>query len=281
MKLPTDLSLPLFVYGLLKPGMPGYELIRPFVAGKPTKSSVVGQLFVRDGLPLLVLNDYARVNGFTLKWNPGQESVAYQSVCKFEPDKHYAWTTVTLNSGESANALEVRYRNKGNVEPIGAMTWTLTDDPAFGPGLDVVEQAVARLAEENLDPWSQFFQAQMAYLLLWSIVERLSALCSGPALDPMKRIDRLHQLPGMADIVRSVVTRTDKVTDSRNPDQSIRLDRDNPRNCFRYYYQVRSNLSHRGKGIHKEFDKVNDSLQEMLSITKQFIEQLRTGEAAS
>ena len=94
----------------------------------------------------------------------------------------------------------------------------------------------------------------------------------------MQRIKRLHELPGMADLVRLNVQRTDKVSDSRNPDATYNLDGANAKKCFEYYYQVRSNLSHRGKGVSNEFDKVHCSLKELLAITQQYLVKLKEQE---
>src|SRR5688572_3668998 len=126
--------------------------------------------------------------------------------------------------------------------------------------------------------WPKFFRAQMAYLLLWSILERLSALCFGPGLEPMERVHRLHELQGIPEAILDHVKRIDKVSDSRNPDTIYRLDCSNPKKCFDYYYQVRSNLSHRGKGVITEFHKVHESLKELLAITQQYLAGLKSKE---
>jgi len=280
MDLPQNLALPLFVYGALKPGMPAFEQLRSLLSPQVDKCETAGELFVRDGLPLLKKNDDGRVEGFLLRWIPGKESQGYAAVCDFEPSKHYQWDVVDVSSGIQANALVIRYPNKGNPQPLFRPVWRLTDDAAFGPGLDAVQQMVKEIDQmpEGGAGWTRFFRSQMAYLLLWSILERLSALCFGPGQDPMQRIKRLHQLPGMEELVRQNVKRTDRVSDARNPEAAYKLDGSNAKKCFDYYYQVRSNLSHRGKGVENEFHKVNDSLKELLVITQQHICKLQEQE---
>jgi len=281
MDLPARLDWPLFVYGALKPGFPAFEAIRASVETF-NRDAVTGELWVRDGLPLLSKSDFGSVEGYLLNWKPGLERAGFVAVCAFEPRKHYAWSEVTLATGTHANALVIRFPNKGNPQHLGSSSWSLADDPAFGPGLETVRQVLAevdRMPGDSFDSnWQRFFRSQMAYLLLWSILERLSALCFGPGQDPMQRIKRLHELPGMEDLVRLNVQRTDKVSDSRNPDTAYKLDGTNPKKCFDYYYQVRSNLSHRGKGVFSEFDKVHCSLKELLAITEQFLGKLKEQE---
>lgn len=277
---PSNLELPLFVYGALKPDLPAFEQLRPFVKKHPELDLVCGSLYVRDGLPLLFPNDREALLGFLLQWKPGQARSGYEVVCQFEPRKHYQWSEVVLKSGTKANTLTARYPDKGNPQPLYQYAWCITSDPAFGPGLSAVRDVCAQLplTDRSEDNWPGFFRAQMAYLLLWSILERLSALCFGPDHEPTKRAIKLHELPGIPDLLAKYVTRTDKVSDSRDPSKSYKLNVANPKKCFEYYYQVRSNLSHRGKGVWKEYDKVKKSLEELLSVTEDYLKQLRAEE---
>ncbi len=87
----------------------------------------------------------------------------------------------------------------------------------------------------------------------------------------MQRVKQIHQLAGMAGLVETHVKREDSVCDSRDPRQDYKLNKDNTQSSFKYYYQVRSNLSHRGKAVPKEFDKVNESLKELCAITKDYV----------
>ena len=276
---PPDTSLPLFVYGALKPGMPAYERIRKFVQNKPEPDHLKGALYVRDGLPLLYLDREGTTHGFLLRWNPGDEAKGYRAICEFEPRKHYKWAEGAMYSGARANALIGRFPNKGNPQPLDSQVWHLSDDPAFGKGLPIVREALQEIHDnETWNEWQKFFRSQMAYLLLWSILERLSALCCGPGQDPIKRVNQLHELPGIAELVPIYVRRKDRVSDSRDPSESYILSASNPKTCFQYYYQVRSNLSHRGKSMSKELHKVQNSLEELLPITEEYFKKLKGSE---
>lgn len=271
MDSPPNKSLPLFVYGAFMPNMPAFEQLRPSVESPLQRDQVKGGLYVRDGLPLLNVNDSGSVHGFVLRWLPKADG--YKVVCEFEPRSHYKWSEVTLESGTLANTLVIRFPTKGNPQYIETCSWSLSDDPAFGEGLDTVRLVLEEMNHIS-DTWQKFFRSQMAYLLLWSILERLSALCFGPGQDPMKRIKRLHELPEMRNLVRQNVQRIDCVSDSRNPDKAYKLDSTSAKECFEYYYQIRSNLSHRGKAMFNEFDKVHESLKELLAITEQYLGKL-------
>jgi gamma-glutamylcyclotransferase (GGCT)/AIG2-like uncharacterized protein YtfP len=281
---PEDLALPLFVYGALKPGLPAYEQLQGYVAD--ARSAVVsGQLWVRDGLPLLRIDEPGEVYGFLLRWKPGSEMQAYNNVCLFEPRNHYQWSTVTVDAGSVANVLLARRPKKANPVFLDSCVWRLCDDPAFGPALDEIQTALSEI--ESTPPssknfmWRRFFRAQMAYLLLWSVLERLAAFCFGPGNAPMQRITRLHELEGIPEALLKHVSRIgETVADTRNPAKAIKLDPSNPQGCFDYYYTVRSNLSHRGKAVFDDFDKVYSSLKELLSVTREYLDGLRKREMA-
>ena len=281
MDLPDNIHLPLFVYGALKPCLPGYQCLRQFV-GSSTEDAAPGELYVRDGLPLLRVNEREFVEGWLLRWENGREEDAYSVVCDFEPRKHYKWEVVTLQSGQEANVLVIRHERKGSPHHLSKRTWSLEDDPAFGPGLDEVERMLEEVDEMPGDRddfesnWKRFFRAQMGYLLLWSILERLSAFCIGPNFDPMERIKRMPTLPGMAEAVKSHVKRESKISDSRDPDNTYLLDATDAKKSLLYYYQLRSNLSHRGKGVFQEFDLVRSSLRELLGITREYLRSLNS-----
>jgi hypothetical protein len=279
MDMPLDTSLPLFVYGALKPGMPAYGQISGYVATH-THETAKGGLYVRDGLPLLhVEQAHSETNGTLLRWHPGKEREAYRIVCGFEPRKHYKWSALSISPDIEANVLVDRHPAKGNPQPLESNEWNLRDDPAFGPGLEIVQAVLMDLNDEpNVE--RRFFRAQMAYLLLWSILERLSTLSIGPNIEPTKRAIGLHSLPGMVDLLLRHVDREDKVTDSRDPAKCYSLKKQNPKKCFEYYYQVRSNLSHRGKAVFNEFDKVFYSLKELASITDGYLRSLRERESS-
>jgi hypothetical protein len=56
------------------------------------------------------------------------------------------------------------------------------------------------------------------------------------------------------------------------------LDPESPEKAVDYYYQVRSNITHRGKGVGRDYNLLRDSLAELLPI---FREVLREAERAA
>ena len=84
-------------------------------------------------------------------------------------------------------------------------------------------------------------------------------------------MERVRQL-GADDLFRTcfgaVVTRTHRLFDARDPDSHENLNPEDAAGSAKYYYQVRNNLSHRGKGAWRDGEIVRRALLELLATFK-------------
>ena len=158
--LPQDLSLPLFVYGSLKPGMPAFESISKLVMDSPESAEVVGTLYLRDGLPLLFLDGSKKIKGYVLKFDP--EKSGYEQVCAFEPKTQYQWTTYVTTNGLRVNLLTGKKIQQGNAVASDFADWQLKNDPAFGEGLPVVRSVMNEIIANK--QWTQLWQTKLPIL---------------------------------------------------------------------------------------------------------------------
>ena len=274
-------ELPFFTYGSFKPRELAFSQIKAFLDRPPVVAEAGGALKIRDGLPFLVNAEGAKIDGYLLYFKEGSSSSAYKKICEFEPQTIYCWEIRHLvTPGTQVNLLIGKVPNGGGADHLEDQTWSFKSDPVFEYGLRVVKDTVTcfsaqefESASPTLFDWSRFFRLQMAYLLLWSAIERFTAFAFGPALKPMKRMKLLgtdhrfaaavqHRLPGPSG----------SVTDSRDPKTEYHLDPANPGECVLYYYQVRSNLSHRGKSAFRDGNLVRKSLVELLAIFEDMLE---------
>lgn len=270
--LPRDSSLPVFVYGTLMEGQPGFHQLEKFIP-KVRPAQVSGLLYMRDGLPLLDVGSGGPVTGQLLEFLEDSQEQAVGIICQFEPPEHYEWREVETLDGVRANALQGLYLNKGGAESVPENRWSLDMDPVFSDALDVVRASANAHAGEAFPNapyvnWNRAFHIQMAYLLLWSVLERFSALAIGPAVNPSKRISELGRLEPVLDAVKSLDSPVRRVFDSRKPNaKPYVLDvREKPEKAMSYYYAIRSNLSHRGKGAWRDAETVRLSLNELLAV---------------
>jgi hypothetical protein len=178
---------------------------------------------------------------------------------------------------------------KGNPCRLEESEWSFRKDPVFDYGLGTVKETQDSLQKEYEDAisrgedgfnWSRFFKMQMAYLLLWSAIERFASFAYGPRLAPMEKVRRLGNDPLFLNALERIAPVSDRiVSDSRDPGKRKSLNRAGANNAALFYYQVRCNLSHRGKGAWSDGDMVRNSLTELFAIFEEMLEKLRGGSA--
>ncbi len=83
--------------------------------------------------------------------------------------------------------------------------WTGRRDPVLTAGLKAVSEVTNQHACEELTSappdvfdWPRLFKLQMAYLFLWTVIERYTALAYGPALEPGEKVKYLGEDPAFA-----------------------------------------------------------------------------------
>jgi len=261
-KLPKKTDLPFFAYGAFRPGQLAFHRLKPFV-GKIEKATVSGELRIRDGLPILDRNGKKGVEGFVLFFNSSVSEEAYRSIADLEPDAQYQWGEA--NAGNYlTNILFGRSPKKGSVS-ADDHDWDGQSDPLFTVALEVVRETLKsnRAFDPNLKP---MFHLQMAYLLLWSAIERYVSLryhLGGKVTDKVKR---LGEETAFAEAMQSVTPNPREVCRADKPEEILRLDAANPNRSLDYYYQIRSNIAHRGKAVRHDHDRMLEALEQLSAI---------------
>lgn len=266
---PSRLDLPLFAYGVLQRGEVAHAWISEFVESH-ADDAVQGLLRLRDGLPLLVYGG-GRVCGQILEFRSDNREAAWDRIGQFEPRKHYRWVEVATERGIDAWVLFGLSPNKGSVSWEGGELWSASFDPAFNEGLDVVGAMLQADGRDELNFFApqgmhRFFRLSAAYLLLWSVIERYTALRFGPGLEPMERVRALGKATEFQEGVRNHVGGRQRVVDSRDPRDDQVLDPLQPERAVLYFYQLRSNLSHRGKSAWQDGERLLEGLRELYAI---------------
>jgi hypothetical protein len=277
--VPGDTTLPYFAYGLFRPGEPLHRYIQDLLDGAPIAATISGSLRVRDGLPLLKMHSDGDVRGSVLRFAPGLGDSAYEQIGKREPRKHYRWETAGLADPPDmrVNLLVGRKPDKGSVD-CEAGEWRSARDALLRDGLALVSSMAEnhssvpfRSAPSDSFEWERFFALQMTYLFLWTVIERYAALAYGPDLKPNQKATRLGEDRLFWTLLKETVQRTHLLFDTQDPDTTYRLDSANPRKSALYYFQVRNNITHRGKGAWQDAETVRQSLRELLTIMDEMI----------
>jgi len=272
MELPNNLNLPFFAYGIFKKGELAFLSIMDLVKDIDERASVKGILYLRDGLPILDPNldqyDQAQVVGSLIHFKNNHSIEAYERINRLEPDKQYEWMETKTKQKEKCNYLIGIKPKIGSVEDDYG--WNGKDDPLFTDALKVIRKVLDnnRGFDKGFKP---MFKLQMAYLLLWSAIERYASLryhLGGKSWNKIKHIkddDIFKEL--LHENVEENVGQYRRVQRADRPTEHYELNPKKPKESLEYYYQIRNNISHRGKGaVNPDHKIVEKSLHELLNI---------------
>ncbi len=176
MAVPLNSDLPFFAYGLFKPGQLGFDSLQEHVLEKPISAWMIGDLYERDGVPLFT-DGTLEISGALISFKPGHAFPAYQTIAKLEPERQYKWETKTTTGGVRANLL-VSKSSEG-AHHIDESEWDGRRDPHFHQALELVNSILKNTygtQKHEIGSAERLFELQMAYLLLWTSIERYTSL---------------------------------------------------------------------------------------------------------
>jgi hypothetical protein len=272
MDRPQHVERPFFAYGIFRPGQLAFFQLRDLVIHVAEPVRTAGSLRLRDGLPIADPAGSGHIVGALLTFAPGQGAAAYGRVSDMEPDRHYRWHEAQVN-GAVANMLVGKSPRKGSV-PCEDARWDVWSDPLLTVALEVVQETLtgSRDFEWDLKP---MFRLQMAYLLLWSSIERYVSLRYHLGDKVTEKVGQLANEPAFAEGLQLHVAKSREVYRADRPSDKEVLDQGSPRKSLDYYYQVRSNITHRGKGVVRDHQILRQSLEELLTIFKDVLQAAR------
>lgn len=282
--LSTD--LPFFSYGIFKPGQLGYFRIMNHI-DRVEEAKINGGLWIRDGIPLLDTLEPDHVEGHLIWFVPDQVDAAIEKIEEVEPASQYSEeiSQVETNSGEvhEANVLVGKSLTQGGNRLSDAHGEILNswdgrrDDPLFNEALEVVEETLEIHGEFEPGNVNALLHLQMAYIMLWISLERYASLRYGFTLSPGEKIQKIAAEESFRKGLKNVVsldTRPARTEVYRTDDPNVKLELDieDPNKSLRYYYQVRSNIVHRGKGaFDSDFRLMSTCLQELFEIFESYM----------
>jgi hypothetical protein len=279
MMLPNHVELPFFSYGLFRPGQIGFGRLRPFVASHEAGWYVKGLLLDRDGLPVLDRGE-DDIQGVLIRFRDDAGQEAYEVISSIEPDKLYRWEEATIHKADEerkANLLLGRKPRRGS-HPFEGAEWDGREEPLFDSALEVVKETLEknRQFEWDLKP---LFRLQMAYSLLWAAIERFTAFKYHLGEKATKKVNQLASEAGFISGLRELVNEQREVFRTDDPEKKVVLDPANPEKALAYYYQVRSNIVHRGKAAFTDHEMLVKSLDELSKLFRRILDDEFTSSA--
>lgn len=266
---PNDFNLPFFAYGVFRKGELGFLNISDLIDKILDPVFIKGDLLLRDGLPIINPQGDSNVPGSMITFKKGHQREAYERINRVELDRQYRWEE-TSTQRIQCNYLVGRSPGKGSVPADEG--WHGKNDPLFTAALEVVEEILKAHADFDWD-LKPMFRLQMAYLLLWSSIERYASLRYHLGNRVLEKVMQITDDLQFAQLLKQRVSRKHRVQRADQPKDHYELDPDDPKKSLNYYYQIRSNITHRGKGVVHDHETIRDSLRELFEI---FTELIRT-----
>jgi hypothetical protein len=188
-------------------------------------------------------------------------------MCEFEPGDQYRWQVMQTIDGENANVLIGKKPHAGSSSFAGH-TFLSRDDILLVDGPTAVRHTLDR--SNGAQDVSKFFATQMAYLFLWSIIERFMALRYGPHLEAGIKIKKFGADPTWQSAIKrlsptAIAPIATPVVDSRTPTRTFSLDVKKPLGTLQFFYQFRCNLTHRGKAAMSEAIRLGYAAELLMS----------------
>jgi hypothetical protein len=169
-----------------------------------------------------------------------------------------------------ANVLFGKSPRRGS-DALGKSDWDGKKDPLFTSALEVVQEVANQNSQFEWD-LKPLFRLQLAYLLLWSAIERYVSLRYHLGSDVYAKVKKLAKEEAFVLSLREQVSGRRVLYRADEPGEREVLDASNPDKSLGYYYQVRSNITHRGKAVTRDFDTLRDSLRELLNIFRNLLD---------
>ena len=291
---------PVFVYGTLKTGEIAYHQIAELVEKVAPASLNNFALYIRDGIPLVIPTKGWRVYGELLYANPNSPKEFleivdnYEGVRLYKREESIAQLDLLDDRPNSSSNTEiecyvyvgVNFEN-GNAEPLHE-PWSSAQDPIFSESFPEmfkeIKSVVQNSPELELGPgkydWKLYNELAAKYLLLVTVIERIAYLRFGEQYTEltergfndrvMKRITKLGKTEEFKNAYSKVKLLGEiysfEVFDSRDSARSLSTGRIGQ--ALEAWYQVRSNLQHRGKFAWRDFDILLKSLTGLTNITR-------------
>jgi hypothetical protein len=111
----------------------------------------------------------------------------------------------------------------------------------------------------------------MAYLLLWSAIERYASLRYHLGDDVVKKISAIADEPAFTNALARHVSEGTSVQRADRPADRETLDPARPKASILYYYQLRNNLAHRGKVVSRDHKRLHSALLELVPIFREVL----------
>lgn len=268
-------SLPFFAYGALKPNEIAWSQISENCIQSESIYAEGLKLFVIGGIAVARPEAGAKVDGWLLSFSNSVST--YRRISKLEGvPNFYTWDIIATSKGK-ANVL-VAASSEGKRSEVD--DWSTASDPFLGGSIPYLYNSLSSLSklssgqEVGPDVNDKFLQLQSNYVLLWTTFERILRF-TRPGLSgtegSIRRESAKSQTNKSWTKTFDVIPQGTKLScaSSKEPyGKPIRFSD----NYFEYFYALRNNIVHRGKGALQDFNQLHTSTIILYNLISSFLQ---------
>ncbi len=271
------LDYPFFAYGIFKPGQIAYPRIEHYIKSM-SPEDIKHEMFLRDGVPFISRDpdEYSRTSGFLMQFREDSLADAYGVICEVESEKLYYWKEIEV-CGKPANALIGRKPSRSRPMGMGR-NFDGSNDPYFNEAIEVISEGLEEYKKEmkkireGSEEIRAYFRLQRNYILMWAAIERYTSLKYGKNPETNNNKKLANEPIFRESLKRHIVEDEKRVIYRTDTLKRIPLDADSPEDSIDYYYTIRCNIVHRGKTPYGKGEIVLKSLEELLAIFKDVLD---------
>ena len=273
MQMPTDTTLPFFSYGIFRVGGISFMCIKEHIKNIDKNKRALGQLLVRDGIPILDTEEKSfYADGDICYFKDAECEEAYGKIIGLEPEKYYTWEQQEI-AGVKVNLLSGVKAKKGSVVAESPFWDSWNDDALFSTAFEIIDEDLVSMEFKSIDG-KKFLKLQMLYLLLWTSIERYLGLrYSFRGAEISSKMRSLAINKNFAEILerRTEKSRYREIYSTDKVENALRFNNANAKKSLEYYYQVRCNITHRGKAALDDSDLVEKCLVDLKDTFVEFL----------
>ena len=260
-------------YGVFKPKQVAYSLIKDYVSHYSEEIYLMDyQLLHRNGMPMIVENTGFNTYCNLITFNRDNNKKAYETISKPRSNSLFKWDEIEINS-QTVNCLVAKNQNMG--EPYVYEKYDGKNDIGFYETLNFIKSNLDKQRNDNHDQ-NNFLLLQMNYMLLWSVIDKYTALRYG-GWGQMTRVEKLSKETAFRNAIQNHVQDRSAYVYSSSSNNKYDLDvtrRSNNgyENIAKYYYHIRCNIVHGGKVMFQESEPVKLATEELLNVMRYILD---------
>ena len=275
----------LFAYGTLKKDELAFNQIRNFVDSVKIVRLSDFEIGIRDSLPVIFSAKGSFVMGELLVPKSESAEVFWKTVEDYEGTNLYSKAQVLVRDSDGQEIHCQTFAGKREkargYSRLDEPSWTSKYDPYLAYSFPLLLDEIQNMAKESypadmhLNYWRYMNSLQEKYLLLTVILEHIALLVIGTpnATGPTSRIAQLGATQEWEHAFM-IVKESSGVTPIQVKDAKKLKDKfvnNSAADAIEMYYQVRSNLSHQGKGGFEDCDLIYSCLVDLAAILRQYL----------